>query len=240
MADADRRGDGRAAQRPGPQRSTPWRARTSSTPRCSTTSASGLAVGPDRRLKLVANLPYNVATPIIGNLLVHPEFCPSRIVATIQLELAQRMMAEPDTDDYGALSVLVQALTDCRRSSGPCRPASSGPARRSTRPSSRSSPTPPSARRSATSPGSTRSSAGSSSTAARTSAGVLYSLWRDRWTQARGRRPARRPRPDRPGPRRGDERRGAHRPGRRPPRPARRRPRARGWDGRLPRTSGTG
>ena len=75
---------------------------------------SGLAVGSDRRLKLVANLPYNVATPIIGNLLVHPELRPERIVATIQLELAQRMMAEPDTDDYGALSVLIRALTDFR------------------------------------------------------------------------------------------------------------------------------
>jgi 16S rRNA (adenine1518-N6/adenine1519-N6)-dimethyltransferase len=73
---------------------------------------SGLAVAPSRRLKLVANLPYNVATPIIGNLLVHPELRPERVVATIQLELARRMMAEPDSDDYGALSVLVRALTD--------------------------------------------------------------------------------------------------------------------------------
>lgn len=73
---------------------------------------SGLAAGPGRRFKLVANLPYNVATPIIGNLLVHPDLAPGRIVATIQLELAQRMMAEPDTDHYGALSVLIRALTD--------------------------------------------------------------------------------------------------------------------------------
>ncbi len=73
---------------------------------------SGLAVAPGRRFKLVANLPYNAATPIIGNLLVHPELCPARIVATIQLELAQRMMAEPGSDDYGALSVLIQAVAD--------------------------------------------------------------------------------------------------------------------------------
>jgi 16S rRNA (adenine1518-N6/adenine1519-N6)-dimethyltransferase len=73
---------------------------------------SGLAAAPDRRFKLVANLPYSVATPIIGNLLVHPDLCPSRIVATIQFELARRMMAEADSDDYGALSVLVRALTD--------------------------------------------------------------------------------------------------------------------------------
>ena len=73
---------------------------------------AGLAVAPDRRFKLVANLPYNVATPIIGNLLVHPELSPALIVATIQLELADRMRAEPTSDRYGALSVLVQALAD--------------------------------------------------------------------------------------------------------------------------------
>jgi 16S rRNA (adenine1518-N6/adenine1519-N6)-dimethyltransferase len=73
---------------------------------------SALAISPDRRLKLVANLPYHVATPIIGNLLVHPELRLDRVVATIQLELAQRMIAAPDSNDYGALSVLIQALTD--------------------------------------------------------------------------------------------------------------------------------
>ncbi len=73
---------------------------------------AGLAVTPQRRLKLVANLPYNVATPIVSNLLVHPELCPSRMVVTIQLELAERMRAEPDSEAYGALSVLVQALTE--------------------------------------------------------------------------------------------------------------------------------
>ena len=73
---------------------------------------AGLAVAPDRQFKLVANLPYNVATPIISNLLVHPELCPALMVATIQLELAERMRAGPDTEDYGALSVMVQALSD--------------------------------------------------------------------------------------------------------------------------------
>jgi 16S rRNA (adenine1518-N6/adenine1519-N6)-dimethyltransferase len=74
---------------------------------------SGLAAAPGRRLKLVANLPYHIATPIVTNLLVHPELCPSRLVITIQLELAERMRAEPQQEAYGALSVLVQALADC-------------------------------------------------------------------------------------------------------------------------------
>ena len=73
---------------------------------------AGLAVAPDRRFKLVANLPYNVATPIVSNLLVHPELCPSLMVVTIQLELAERMRAGPTTEAYGGLSVLVQALAD--------------------------------------------------------------------------------------------------------------------------------
>jgi 16S rRNA (adenine1518-N6/adenine1519-N6)-dimethyltransferase len=73
---------------------------------------AGLAVAPDRRLKLVANLPYNVATPLISNLLIHPELCPALMVVTIQLELAERLRAAPATEAYGGLSVLVQALAD--------------------------------------------------------------------------------------------------------------------------------
>jgi 16S rRNA (adenine1518-N6/adenine1519-N6)-dimethyltransferase len=74
---------------------------------------AGLAVAPERKFKLVANLPYNIATPIVTNLLVHPELRPSRMVLTIQLELAERMLAKPEQEAYGALSILVQALADC-------------------------------------------------------------------------------------------------------------------------------
>ena len=61
------------------------------------------------RFMLVANLPYNVATPIISNLL-HETPPPDRIVVTIQKELAERMIASPGTKDYGALSVWVQSI----------------------------------------------------------------------------------------------------------------------------------
>lgn len=75
---------------------------------------AGLAVSPRRRFKLVANLPYNIATPLIVNLLVQPEPCPipERMVVTIQREMADRMLATPGTSDYSALSVTVQALAD--------------------------------------------------------------------------------------------------------------------------------
>ena len=57
--------------------------------------------------KLVANLPYSVASPILVELALnaHP---PERLVATLQLEVAQRLMAVADDDDYGVLSLLVQ------------------------------------------------------------------------------------------------------------------------------------
>ena len=68
-----------------------------------------LAAAPGRRfLKLVANLPYHVATPVIANLLAS-DFPWTRMVVTIQYEMAQRLNAKPSTSDYSALSVFVQA-----------------------------------------------------------------------------------------------------------------------------------
>ncbi len=71
-----------------------------------------LASIPNSRFKLVANLPYNVATPIISNLLTVDPF-PDRMVVTIQKELAQRIVAEPGCKDYSALTIWMQSLCDC-------------------------------------------------------------------------------------------------------------------------------
>ena len=66
---------------------------------------------PGRQFKLAANLPYNVATPILSNLLtVDP--LPVSLTATIQKELADRMAAPPGVKDYSALSVWMQSLCD--------------------------------------------------------------------------------------------------------------------------------
>ncbi|MCP5516387.1 MAG: ribosomal RNA small subunit methyltransferase A [Verrucomicrobiales bacterium] len=58
--------------------------------------------------KLVANLPYSVASPILVDLALAPT-PPERMVVTVQLEVARRLAASPDTADYGLLSLLVQA-----------------------------------------------------------------------------------------------------------------------------------
>jgi 16S rRNA (adenine1518-N6/adenine1519-N6)-dimethyltransferase len=70
--------------------------------------AEQLAAEPGRKLKLVANLPYHVGTPIIANLLAS-DLPLERMVVTIQYELAQRLSARPHTSDYSALSVYVQS-----------------------------------------------------------------------------------------------------------------------------------
>jgi 16S rRNA (adenine1518-N6/adenine1519-N6)-dimethyltransferase len=67
-----------------------------------------LAEAPGRRLKLAANLPYNIATPVISNLLSIDPVVASMTV-TIQKELADRMTARPRTKDYSALSIWIQS-----------------------------------------------------------------------------------------------------------------------------------
>ena len=57
--------------------------------------------------KLVANLPYSVASPILVEL-AEQNGCPQRIVTTLQIEVAQRIMAQTDDDDYGVLTLLLQ------------------------------------------------------------------------------------------------------------------------------------
>ncbi len=56
--------------------------------------------------KLVANLPYSVASPILVELALHPRG-PERMVVTLQLEVAHRIAAARDTDEYGLLTLLL-------------------------------------------------------------------------------------------------------------------------------------
>lgn len=66
---------------------------------------------PTVRRKLIANLPYAVATPVISNLLLSEREW-ERMVVMVQWEIADKMNATPGTKEYGALSVLVQSLAD--------------------------------------------------------------------------------------------------------------------------------
>lgn len=64
--------------------------------------------------RLVANLPYNIASPLMIELLIsHPQ-CLSQTV-TIQREVAQRLIAKHNTDDYGTLGIIAQALASIKK-----------------------------------------------------------------------------------------------------------------------------
>jgi 16S rRNA (adenine1518-N6/adenine1519-N6)-dimethyltransferase len=62
---------------------------------------------------LVANLPYNAATPILFAALA-PEGRIRRAVATVQREVARRFVARPGQEGYGYLSVRATALAEGR------------------------------------------------------------------------------------------------------------------------------
>ena len=61
--------------------------------------------------KLVANLPYNIATPLVVESLDRAPLVSSWCVM-VQREVADRFFARPGTKAYGAVSVLVQLVAD--------------------------------------------------------------------------------------------------------------------------------
>ena len=63
------------------------------------------------RIVLVANLPYNVASSVMMNLLMGPVIAEAMIV-TVQKEVAERMTARPASDHYGTLSIFLTATGD--------------------------------------------------------------------------------------------------------------------------------
>lgn len=60
-------------------------------------------------VKLVANLPYNIASPLVVELLIEGV---ELLAFTVQKEVADRIRAEAGSDDYGGLSVVCQTLAD--------------------------------------------------------------------------------------------------------------------------------
>jgi 16S rRNA (adenine1518-N6/adenine1519-N6)-dimethyltransferase len=71
-----------------------------------------LAARPGSRLKLIANLPYAIATPLVSNLMLDASICPVLMVVMVQWEMAERLVAEPMGSVYGSLSVMTTALAD--------------------------------------------------------------------------------------------------------------------------------
>lgn len=68
----------------------------------------------DQPWTMIANLPYQVASPLLLTILTRHPNCRGCYV-TIQKEVAQRLMAPPGSRDYGELSVVAQAFADIGR-----------------------------------------------------------------------------------------------------------------------------
>jgi len=65
----------------------------------------------EKPTKVVANLPYYITTPIIMKLIEEPSDI-QEIIVMVQKEVAERMVSDPGSKDYGSLSVAVQYYCD--------------------------------------------------------------------------------------------------------------------------------
>lgn len=71
---------------------------------------SGLYKRVGRKIKVVANLPYNISTPLLFKFFEERESI-SSMTLMFQKEVADRLVARPCTKDYGILSVYAQLYT---------------------------------------------------------------------------------------------------------------------------------
>jgi 16S rRNA (adenine1518-N6/adenine1519-N6)-dimethyltransferase len=71
-------------------------------------SAIAEAKSRGRMVRLVANLPYNVAAPVVIESLIAGV---DLLAFTVQKEVADRLRAAPGTEDYGPLSIVAQLLS---------------------------------------------------------------------------------------------------------------------------------
>ncbi len=74
-------------------------------------SLESLGHGP---LKIVANLPYNVGTPLVLNWLQEKEFL-TQMTVMLQKEVIDRITARPSHKVYGRLSIIIQFLADAKK-----------------------------------------------------------------------------------------------------------------------------
>ncbi|MGM0420358.1 MAG: 16S rRNA (adenine(1518)-N(6)/adenine(1519)-N(6))-dimethyltransferase RsmA [Bacillota bacterium] len=61
----------------------------------------------DFNYKVVANLPYNITSPLL-RLFLETEIKPEQMLIMVQKEVAERITADPGGKDYGVLSIAVQ------------------------------------------------------------------------------------------------------------------------------------
>ncbi len=78
---------------------------------CQDILQTDIATFTKHKLKVVGNLPYYITTPIIGYLLEKHRQAVKDIFITVQDEVGRRLVAEKNTKDYAAITILVQYFT---------------------------------------------------------------------------------------------------------------------------------
>ena len=80
-------------------------------------ATNGRRLKTDDRMRAAGNLPYNIASPIMFNLVALVSSGVSLVDATLMLqrEVADRLIARPGRKEYGVLSVLIQHSADVER-----------------------------------------------------------------------------------------------------------------------------
>ncbi len=68
---------------------------------------------PGEKLKVVANLPYHLTSPIIGSLVPLNAYCTS-IIVMVQEEVARRFTAKPRTKEYSSFTIFLEFYSDPR------------------------------------------------------------------------------------------------------------------------------
>ncbi|MDR1366587.1 MAG: 16S rRNA (adenine(1518)-N(6)/adenine(1519)-N(6))-dimethyltransferase RsmA [Puniceicoccales bacterium] len=63
--------------------------------------------------KIVANLPYNIATPWIDALL-EQNYIPTSMTLMLQKEAAERLLAQPNSKQFSAISIFLSAMYTCK------------------------------------------------------------------------------------------------------------------------------
>jgi 16S rRNA (adenine1518-N6/adenine1519-N6)-dimethyltransferase len=67
-----------------------------------------------KRLRVVANLPYNISTPVIQHFLENHHLI-TDMTLMLQKEVVERIVSEPGSKEYGSLSVFVQYFAEVRK-----------------------------------------------------------------------------------------------------------------------------
>jgi len=66
------------------------------------------------KLKIIGNLPYNISSPVLFRLMEEAN-CIQEAVLMLQNEVAERVLAEPGSKDYGIITVMVAYYSERRR-----------------------------------------------------------------------------------------------------------------------------